>query len=290
MVTMVNYLFARLADYGLFYLLLVALSLVLPFDLSDSFYLISAVVTPLIWPLVGGLVLKLWGCTVGHRIVGLRYFKEMSYIEGVKENFRFRFDPKRASLRKISKWRYVLAVIMTLGCGSSLFFGNTISTVATDYESWLPGTGWIQFDSDDGRFTAIFPKEPVAATHVFPIPDSNQSLDLNELKVHKHNATFSVSYLELPRKWRIFSSNMLLKAAMKFIFKHRPGAQIIERQSVQHKNYPAIDFKALEDDNLIEGRIILVGGTLYKLEVIHPKDALHDEKHDLFLDSFELKP
>jgi hypothetical protein len=145
---------------------------------------------------------------------------------------------------------------------------------------------WIQYASDEGRFTVKFPKEPQEETHSFPVPHSEEALELSEYKA-KGDVVFSVSYVELPTKWRIFGAGTLLKAAMQVVHSHMPGAKLIEKHRVKHKSYPALDFHMKEGDKEIEGRLILVGSTLYKLTITSPSEELSKAQNEAFLNSFE---
>lgn len=287
-----NRIIARAMDYGLFYLLGVILSLMLPFDFKDSFYAAFALASPLLWIPIEAFLLYTWGTTPGKAAFGIviRDYsgKKLSFLQSLKRAFFIGKRPGRTEAKKITRWRYLLALVVALSCGSSLFLGKDLSEAAVQFEKQMVGD-WVQYASDKGGFTIQFPKQPKVETHSFEVPDSTQPLELSEVKA-KSDAVFSVSYVDLPKKWRIFSAGTLLKAAMSVVHGHMPGTDLTDTKRLNHKNYPALDFTMKEGDTLIEGRLILVGSTLYKLTVTYPADAPREQQHETFLNSFDMKP
>jgi len=280
-------------DYGLFYFVGVVLSLMLPFDFQDKFYFTFALQVPLLWAFIEAFLLSSWGTTPGKSLFGVVVRDEngnkLSFFQSLKRAFFFGKRPGVVQYtKKIHGWRYLVALVIAVSCASSLFLGKDLSDVAVQFEKRMVGD-WIQYASDDGRFTVNFPKQPKVESHSFEVPDSEHSLEMSELKA-KSDAIFSVSYVELPKKWRIFSAGTLLKAAMEVVRAHTPEAELLDTKRIKHKNYPAMDFQMKEGENEIEGRLILVGSTLYKLTVTYPPKAPREMQHETFLNSFELKP
>lgn len=287
-----NRCLARVMDYGLFYFVGVILSLVLPFDFQDKFYLTFALQVPVLWALIEALLLSSWGTTPGKWLFGVAIRNEngdkLPFFQSLKRAF---FIGKRPGIaqykRRVHGWRYLVAFVIAIASASSLFLGKDLSDVAVQFEKQMVGE-WVQYISDDGRFTVNFPKQPKVESHSYEVPDSQHSLEMSELKA-KSDAIFSVSYVELPKKWRIFSAGTLLKAAMQVVHAHTPNAELLGTNRIKHKDYPAMDFRMKEGDNEVEGRLILVGSTLYKLTVTYPPKAPREMQHETFLNSFELK-
>lgn len=276
---------SRLLDYGLFYFISVFVSLMLPFELDDKFYFLFAVLTPLVWAPLEAILIKKWGTTPGKKLFELS-IPGLSWKESFKRAF-FLSQLRTVTEKPISFWRYLIALMITCSGGSALFFGKDISDVAIQYEQQVAGAGWIQYISDEGKFTVQFPKKPELEVKTYDVPDGDP-VCLNEYSVKKE-AGFSVSYLDLPKKWRLFSSTTLLKGAMKVVQEHMPGTELLEKTIVKHKDYPAMNFKMKEGSNIIEGRLILVGNTLYRLMVTYYPDTPQEQQHDAFLNSFDLK-
>ena len=286
-----NRFLARTMDYGLFYFIGVMLSLMLPFDFKEMFYLTFALEVPLLWAPIEALLLNTWGTTLGKAIFGVLIRDanqhKLSFAQSLKRAFFFGQRPGHIETKKIATWRYVIALMFALSWGSFLFLGKDLSEAAVQFEKQMVGD-WIQYASDEGGFTVQLPKKPELERHSFEIPNTSQPLELSELKA-KSDAIFSVSYVELPKKWRIFSAGTLLKAAMEVVQGHMPGTQLVESKRIKHKNYPALDFIMKEGNHLIEGRLILVSSTLYKLTITYSPEMLQEHQQEVFLNSFELK-
>jgi hypothetical protein len=275
---------ARLFDYGLFYSVTVFISLVLPIDIDSQLLTLWAMMVPFVWAPIEMALLKRFGTTAGKKLFGLS-FPPLSWAESFRRVFLFK-KPRDLEVRPIGLIRYVIALMLTCFAAGTLFLGDDISEVAVRYEGQVTAKGWVQYISDDGKFQVQFPKKPKEASQVFEVPDGDP-INLSEFKVHKE-AEFSVSYLDLPKKWKLFSANTLLKGAMGVIVEHVPGSTLIDKTLVKHKSYPAMDFRMKEGENIIEGRLILVGNTLYKLWVVYFPDTPKEAQHETFVSSFEL--
>lgn len=275
---------ARLFDYGLFYFMTIFISLTSPVELDKQVFALWALVVPFVWMPFEMVLLKRFGTTVGKKLFGLS-FSPLSWKESFKRAFFFK-KSRDVNGKPIGLKRYVVALLMTCCAATALFLGEDISEAAVHYEKQVTASGWVQYISDNGKFQVQFPKKPKEASQTFEVPNE-APINLSEFKAHK-DAEFSVSYLDLPKKWKLFSSNTLLKGAMNVVLEHVPGASLIEKKLVKHKNYPAMDFRLKEGENIIEGRLILVGNTLYKLWVVYFPDTPKEAQHEMFVSSFEL--
>jgi uncharacterized RDD family membrane protein YckC len=287
-----NRIFARFIDYGTFYLLGILMCLMLPLELGETFYFLFALAVPFVWPFIEAVCISKKGKTLGQKVFGMKIEDSKGYNLSFKKALqRALFIGKRPGIIKfksINRYRYLIALFLAIGCVSSLFLGEELSNVAVEYEQNMTKDGWVQYSSKDERFTVNFPEKPEVETLSLDIPNSDNSLDLNEVRT-TGKVEFSVSYLELPRKWRIFSATTLLKGAMNVIVGNMSEAQMLEKRHVKYKNYPGMDFRIKQGDSEVEGRLILVGSTLYKLTITRPQEVAHNEQHENFLESFELK-
>ncbi len=287
-----NRLFARFVDYGTFYLSGILVYLMLPLEWGEYFYCFFALAVPFIWPFIEAILVSSKGKTLGQKMFGMKIEDGRGSTLAFKQALqRALFIGKRPGIikfKQINRYQYLVTLFLAIACVSSLFLGEEISNVAVEYEQNMTKEGWIQYSSKDERFTVNFPKKPEHETLSFDLPNSDKSLDLKEVKAVA-DVEFSVSYVELPRKWRIFSSTTLLKGAMNVVVENMPGAKIMQKTHMKYKNYPGIDFHMTQNGNEIEGRLILVGSTLYKLTVTRPQEIAHEVQHEEFLDSFDLK-
>lgn len=279
---------ARVFDYGLFYFVTIFISLVLPLELDSQVFLLWALVVPVMWAPIEALLIYKWQTTPGKKLFGLS-LPTLTWAECCERAFFFK-RTKDLQVKTIGLKRYLIALMLACSAGSALFLGEDISEAAVEYEHQVTGSGWIQYVSDNGKFQVQFPKKPVEQEPKQFEMSNGSPLQVSEFKATpKGEAEFSVSYLELPKKWKLFSANTLLKGAMKVVHEHTPGATIVEKKLVKHKSFPAMDFKMKDGEKEIEGRLILVGSTLYKLWVVYSPDTPREQQHEIFLSSFELK-
>ncbi|HUD01774.1 MAG TPA: RDD family protein [Rhabdochlamydiaceae bacterium] len=277
---------ARIFDYGLFYCSAILLSLMAPVEVNENFYFYFALAVPLFWAPIEAFLLTKWSTTLGKKLFGISV-PGLTSKESLKRAFFFGKRPGVVIFKKITYWRYVIALMIACSAGSGLFYGKDISEAAVHYEQQVAGSGWVEYISENGKFSVHFPKNPEVASKTVEVPNGDP-IELSEFKAEK-DAAFSVSYLDLPKKWKIFSSNTLLKGAMKVVTEHMPGTQLLDKTIVKHKNHPAMDFRMKEGENEIEGRLILVGNTLYRLMVVYYPDTPRDQQHQTFVNSFHLK-
>jgi len=276
---------ARVFDYGLFYFITVFISLILPVELDAQVYLLWALVVPFLWAPIEAFLFRFWGTTPGKKLFGLS-FPPLSWKESFQRAFFFKKSRDIRS-RPIGLKRYFIALMMTCSAAATLFLGEDISEAAVHYEKQVTEAGWVQYISDNGKFQVQFPKKPKEVSQVFEVPNG-APINLSEFKAHKE-AEFSVSYLDLPKKWKLFSSNTLLKGAMGVIVDHVPGSTLIDKKLVKHKDYPAMDFRAIDGKKEIKGRLVLVGNTLYKLWVVYTPETPREQQHEIFFNSFDVK-
>lgn len=277
---------ARLLDYGLFYFCAVFLSLMAPVEVNENFYFKFALAAPLFWAPLEALFISKYSTTLGKKLFGIT-IPNLTFKESLKRALFLGKRPGVVTYQKISYWRYIFALMIACSAGSGLFYGKAISEAAVHYEQQVAGSGWVEYLSENGKFSVHFPQKPEVVEKQVEVPNGDP-ISLSEFKAVK-DAAFSVSYLDLPKKWKLFSSTTLLKGAMKVVQEHMTGTELIDKNIVKHKNYPAMDFKMKDGDNHIEGRLILVGNTLYRLMVVYYPDTPRDLQHETFVNSFDLQ-
>lgn len=284
MFLIIKLLLSRLFDYGLFYFVIVVMSLIVPVDLGNLLFFWGAIAVPVAWIPLEAVWLRWEGTTPGKKLFGLT-LPRLSWRQALCRALTF-MPPADLIVRPMGWKQALIGLACVHGAVSALFLGHSIADMAVRYEGSVTTSGWVQYVSDDGKFRVHFPKQPKEISQALDSPEGGE-INLNEVKAYK-KAEFSVSYLDLPKKWKLFSANILLKGAMKVILEHLTGTQLLEHTIVKHKNYPAMDFRLQEGDKLIEGRLILVDNTLYKLWVVYFSDTPREQQHEAFLDSFEL--
>lgn len=152
---------------------------------------------------------------------------------------------------------------------------------------------WVLFKDPAGKFHIDFPATPETSEKLIPTTSGKDPLPLSEVKLLSEEVEYSLSYITLPRSITKWSSGLVLKGSLKLLAKHlHHGAKICKKSSSKYKKHPAIEF-ILEKKGHKEsmGRLILIGSSLYKIEVTYSSDKreLIQENLSIFMQSFEPK-
>lgn len=284
---------SRICDYCLFYLVIGGIALSLPYFYMPFFYCSLAVATPLLWVPLEALFLSKWGATPGKFLFGL----SVSQAEGFKLSYKealgwaLHLPSRRGILRQrfVSFKRKLFAVIASGIIGFSALYGNALALWSSGLDERQGVVGWVQYASDQAGFKISFPKDPEELSQELIIPDG-QPLPYEEVKSQaSRKVAYSVSYIDLPKKWRIASNTTLLKGVLDLLVKHSPDAKLIEKEFGVHGKYRVLDYRMMQGKEEIQGRLIITGSaTLYKITVTYPEDQADNQKIFAFLDSFEV--
>ena len=153
----------------------------------------------------------------------------------------------------------------------------------------LTDVKWKSFKDPQGGFTIEFPERPKKEEAELAVP--NSSLPLTEVKCNPAtDIHYSVMYTTLPSKWLCYSPSLVLKGSLKYISKHMK-TRIIEKSVKKFKRLPALDYIFFDGKIETAGKLILVGNTLYKVEVKYPygERTQIQGSLDKFLSSFDPK-
>ena len=150
---------------------------------------------------------------------------------------------------------------------------------------------WKKFNAPQGDFSISFPKQPKEESRKLPIPNSKNTLPYTEYKcTHASSGThYSISYTTLPSKWLKYSSSLVLKGSLRFINKHVGHSEVISKRVQKFKSLPALDYVLFDGKVEKRGKLILLGNTLYKIEVTYDpsqKESL-ERTFTAFLNSFQ---
>jgi len=260
-------LIAKVIDSSIVFLLLVASVEFLPFYLPDLAYLVMAIAAPAILVPLDRFLMRKMGSTPGRALVGIRKGRA--------------FAPP---------WLHKCAGILAAAIG---LFGSLCGTpwnpitvnLSTPYKG---KTGWTPYKSEEKGFRIQLPSQPTHETSNVDIPHVSEALEYNEVKSEgKRDVVYAVGYLDLPRKWKFFGSQNILKGAVQLLQKSSPDVKIISHTLTRHYTHPAIDFHYRQGDEEVKGRLVLIGCTLYKLSVTYPNAvADNDLKSKEFIQSF----
>jgi hypothetical protein len=283
---------ARFCDYSIFYLIIGAISLFIPYFYGPSFYYLLALSLPLLWAPIEAFLVSRWGTTPGKAFFGLSVRsatgQNLSYLAALKTAF---FFPRHGGVlrqKKISWKRKLYAFIASATFMLAAIYGNVLALWSVGLEKGIPTEKWIEYASTDTGFKVCFPTSPETISKELVIPDSGKVLPYEEITCDENKKIYySVTHLNLPRKWRLAADATLLKGVLGQIVKHTPDSVLLQKDFKMYKNHRVLDFHMSQGKNQLEGRLIIVGGTLYKLTILYPSSHSAELDKNLFLNSFE---
>lgn len=284
---------ARFCDYSIFFLCLGAVTLFLPYFYGAFFYYVLAVAIPFLWVPVEAFLLGKWGTTPGKLLFGLSVAnasgERLFYLDAIRWSL---FLPRNKGVvrQKTVSWKRKLCAFLT----SSVFvlgaiYGNGLSLWSVGLEKGISPDGWVQYSCSDTGFKVSFPTDPESESKELVIPDSGKVLNYKEITSEENKkVTYSVTHLDLPRKWRLAADTTLLKGVLDQIIIHSPEAELIEKEFKMLGKHRVLDFRMKEGKDVIQARLIIVSGTLYRLMIVSPKSHEKELQQSPFLDSFEV--
>ncbi|MBI3211623.1 MAG: hypothetical protein HYZ47_02930 [Simkania negevensis] len=151
---------------------------------------------------------------------------------------------------------------------------------------------WIEFSPEGKTFSVFLPKEPTPIAKTLLLPGGKGSLPYQEYRCqHLENCTISISYTILPDQWVRWSPGFVLKGALSILMRELRGPNLVGKSSNTFKNYPALDYEHYLQTMETAGTLILVGNTLYKIEMTYPMEKRESIRDDLarFINSFTPK-
>lgn len=187
-----------------------------------------------------------------------------------------------------------LAVLM--GMGGYFFYSNFLQEKRLPFDmhhmvnKGISFDKWIKFNPKGESFKAVFPLKPTEVSRELPIPGSDASLNYHEYQcVTEQGRLFSVSYTTLPDSFLNWGDSLVLNGALKLIMRELGKVNLVGKDSNTFKTFPSLDYEHYTKDQETAGTLILVGATLYKVEVTYPlndREGVHDELCN-FVESFE---
>jgi uncharacterized RDD family membrane protein YckC len=284
---------ARFCDYCLFFLGLGAVTLFLPYFYGPFFYYYLAAAVPFLWVPVEAFFLAKWATTPGKALFGMSVWKslgvKLSYTAALKRAF---FIPRRPGLvysKAISWKRKLFAFAASSAFLLAAIYGNVLTLWSVGLEKGISPDGWVQYASSDVGFKISFPTDPEHESKELVIPNTGKVLNYKEITSEENGkVSYTLSHMELPRKWRLAGDTTLLKGVLDAMVQHTKEAELIEKQFTMHQGYRALDFKMKQGEKEVKGRIIIVGGTLYKLTIDYPPSLATEMLDNPFIQSFEI--
>jgi hypothetical protein len=284
---------ARFCDYCLGFLALGAVTLFLPYFYGPFFYYYLALATPILWIPLEAFFISKWTTTPGKALFGMSVWngtlgRELSYWQALKRSLFLPRRPGTLYQKSISWKRKILAFAASSAFVLAAIYGNVLTMWSVGLEKGISPDGWVQYSSADVGFKVSFPTDPEQESKELVIPNSGKVLNYQEFSSEeKGKVSYKLNHMELPRKWRLAGDTTLLKGVLDAIVKHTSNAELLEKQFTMHHGYRALDFHLKQDEMEVKGRLILVGGTLYKLTIDYPPALATEILNNPFFDSFE---
>ena len=198
--------------------------------------------------------------------------------------------------RSIVKKIIFIMLALLVGIGGSFFYSNLLKekpwsmNFHSNVKKRINFDKWISFNPKGESFSVSFPLKPTMIKRDLPIPGSNDCLNFHEYQCStKEGRTYSVSYTILPKSLLKWGDSLVLNGALKLIMRELGKVELVGKDSNTLKNFPSLDYEHYTKENETSGTLVLVGKTLYKIEVTYPlndREGVLDELSH-FVESFE---
>ena len=285
---------ARFCDYCLFFLTLSAITLFLPFFYGPFFYYYLLLFVPLVWAPLEAFLISKWGTTPGKALLGLSVrdalgFK-LPFLLSLRRAFFLPGRPGTVFQRKVFLTRKLFAIAPIAAFMLSALYGNVLTLWSIGLNRGISPSDWIQYTSNYGGFKISFPTPPEESYKELVIPDSGRVLNYEEVtSAENDKVQYSVSHMELPRRWRLAGNTTLLKGVLDVIVKYTDGGELLEKDFKKYEGHRVLDYRIKQGaKEEIKGRLMIFGPTLYKLSIVYPPSQAEKMQQSPFLDSFEI--
>ena len=281
---------SRTIDYCLFFGLGLLVSLAVPFDATAMFYLVAALATPIVFIPFEALLLRVWGKTPGKALFGFKLGSKLSFGEAFRRALLFGKRPGFFTQKPPHALRIVFGYALTLALLGFSVFSKNITEYTIGCEKQQKISGWVHYCAKDAGFHVNFPSDPQVEAKEVTLPRSSGSVNVNEYTSQKgSNVTYSVSYMDLPKKWAFVSSKRILRGVFDVIMKLESATQLNSKEFATHNDNTAMNFSYKKGDEEVVGRLIRVGQRLFKLTISYPSSLSERPISHEFLDSFHLE-
>ncbi len=289
---------AQFFDYLVLYTSLSLGIFAWPFSTDGMIYFHLLPLVPFIWAPIEIILLCIWGTTPGSSLMGFTFCDpskkiSLSLKKSILHSLFIQRSPSFPSIKGKKRLLYTTVSIALISCTTTLLFlGNALVQLPQEFGKTIAQRGWVRYEASEEGFSADFPRKPHVETKQLEVSQANRTLDYQEYSAeHTDQVSYSVSTLYLPNKWRIFGNNTILKGALTVVLDNMPfGTKLLFKQLCKHGEYPAIDFHILYEDKETKGRLVLVDGKLYKVEVSYSLNTQAKETGIAFINSFKISP
>jgi len=265
--------------------------MVFPFYVEDMYYLGFALILPAVWAPIEALLISKTKTTLGKALFGIRIethlAEKLPFWISLKRSLFLGRRPGIIRQKKVGAVRALLGFTILCSILVGSYFEKEIASFSLGFEKYRNVEGWKEYKSADGKFTVHFPEDPLHETGILPVPSQRKNLSYEEFKSFQTKKVYySVSYIELPKKWKMAGANRLLKGALEIMVKESPDTALLSNNMTRHGNLRAIDYHLTQGEEEVKGRLVIVGTTLFRLTAVYPPSLAHQLQHEEFVDSF----
>lgn len=178
-------------------------------------------------------------------------------------------------------WIGVIVVLM-VGIGAALMNVNS-------FRSQVPATGsWVNFRSDESKFSAVFPKEPEVKKQVVATTVGNAESREYSVVIERGNASYSVGHIAYPEGTVINEKQAFEGVLLALVTQYRGVMDLQGQKEMKVGSYPALEVVFQGGENL-EARVwtVVAGQNHYQVSVSGREDFVEDAATKYFLESFK---
>ena len=202
------------------------------------------------------------------------------FVIACKSYIVYNFDNFMAKIKR-SFWKIALCgLALVIGSATALWLYQREPQTMEMVAEHVTTEGWIRFLSPDQAFGVDFPKTPEETSR--DLSARGITLPFREYK----SDIYSVSHVDLPKRWGLLGTKSLLKSALNVLVEHDTGAELVSKEFATLGKHTTLNFEMKKEDKQIKGCLLLIGSRLYRLAVTSSPEA---EMNLQFLSSFQAK-
>jgi len=149
---------------------------------------------------------------------------------------------------------------------------------------------WLNFESESGRFSVLFPDEP--DEQVESVQTAIGVIESQFFMVTQKDMAYSVNLADYPPEMIAAGDTQQMLDGARDGAVSNVNGELLEEKELTLSGHPGREFKVkVEDEGIIvRARIYLVNERLYVIQALSKERLASSEDIDKFLNSFELKP
>lgn len=148
---------------------------------------------------------------------------------------------------------------------------------------------WTAFESTDKLFRIYFPEKSKSKEDELPIPGDQPLKLIEHSATHDSLGKFTIAHTQLPQKWLKYSDKLIIKHSLLNMAENMDNTDLVTRNYSMHGAVQSIDYILKSQGNDVLGRMMLINGRLYKIEM-QANGKAQDEAlihQQLFINSFQ---